>query len=179
LEKAGNQQASKITRGHIVEGRDRRKATPTQARHFIDTMRSVFEWAAEAQLIKADPTAGVKYPKQPKTDGFTAWTEDHVAAYESRWPIGTRERVWLGVAAGVPGSAHGLRKLAAIRLALAGATIPQLNAIFGWTGSEMAMYYIDMADRAQLARDGMQKLRAERPVNKSAPYSRGSKGQNG
>ena len=218
LEKAGNQQASKITRGHIVEGRDRRKATPTQARHFIDTMRSVFEWAAEAQLIKADPTAGVKYPKQPKTDGFTAWTEDHVAAYESRWPIGTRERVWLGVllwtglrrgdavlvgrqhvrnneisietektgmkvtvpiapeldailqagpcgdlhfivgvngqpmkkesfgntfreacrAAGVPGSAHGLRKLAAIRLALAGATIPQLNAIFGWTGSEMA-----------------------------------------
>jgi len=82
-------------------------------------------------------------------------------------------------AAGVPGSAHGLRKLAAIRLALAGATIPQLNAIFGWTGSEMAMYYIDMADRAQLARDGMQKLRAERPVNKSAPYSRGSKGQNG
>ena len=41
-------------------------------------------------------------------------------------------------AAGVPGSAYGLRKLAAIRLALAGATIPQLNAIFGWTGSEMA-----------------------------------------
>jgi hypothetical protein len=90
-------------------------------------------------------------------------------------------------AAGVPGSAHGLRKLAAIRLALADATIPQLNAIFGWTGSEMAMYYIDMADRAQLARDGMCKLRAEvsvhpeteRPVNKSAPYSRSSKGQNG
>ena len=82
-------------------------------------------------------------------------------------------------AAGVPGSAHGLRKLAAILLALAGATIPQMNAIFGWTGSEMAMYYIDMADRAQLARDGMRKLRAERPVNKSAPYSRGSKGQNG
>jgi integrase len=97
LEKAGNQQATKITRAHIVDGRDRRKATPTQARHFIDTMRSVFEWAAEAQLIKADPTAGVKYPKQPKTEGFIAWTEDHVTAYESRWPIGTRERVWLGV----------------------------------------------------------------------------------
>ena len=60
-----------------------------------------------------------------------------------------------------------------------------MNAIFGWTGSEMAMYYIDMADRAQLARDGMKKLRAEvsdlseteRPVNKSAPAFRGSKGQ--
>jgi len=41
-------------------------------------------------------------------------------------------------AAGVPGSAHGLRKLAAVRLALAGATIPQMNAIFGWIGSKMA-----------------------------------------
>jgi len=61
-------------RGWHIDDRDRRKATPRQARHFIDTMRSVFEWAAEAQLIKADPTAGVKYPKQPKTDGFIAWT---------------------------------------------------------------------------------------------------------
>src|SRR6516165_6274890 len=34
-----------------------------------------------------------------------------------------------------------------------------------------------LADRAQLARDGMQKLRAERPVNKSAPYSRVVRGK--
>ena len=88
-------------------------------------------------------------------------------------------------AAGVPGSCHGLRKLAAIRLALAGATIPQMNAIFGWTGSKMAMHYIDMADRAALARDGMRKLRevssrgeTEREVNKSAPAFAESKGQN-
>jgi integrase len=264
LEKAGDQQASKITRAHIADGRDRR--TKSQGRHFIDTMRGLFEWAAEAQHVKTDPTAGVKYPKQPKTDGFIAWTEEHVTAYEKRWPVGTRQRVWLTVllwtglrrgdavrvgrqhvrndeisietaktemkvtvpiapeldeilksgpcgdlhfivggnsqpmkkesfgnafgnacrAAGVPGSCHGLRKLAAIRLALAGATIPQMNAIFGWTGSKMAMHYIDMADRAALARDGMRKLRAEgyerseteREVNKSAPAFRESKGQN-
>ena len=95
LEKAGNQQASKITRAHIAEGRDRR--TKSQGRHFIDTMRGLFEWAAEAQHVKTDPTAGVKYLKRPKTDGFAAWTEDHVTAYEKRWPIGTRERVWLTV----------------------------------------------------------------------------------
>ena len=258
LETAGNQQANKITRAHIVDGRDRRKPTPTQARHFIDTMRGVFEWAAEAQHVKADPTAGVKYPKQPDTGGFITWTEDHVAAYQKRWPVGTQQRVWLEVllwtglrrgdavrlgrqhirndefsietektdmvvtvpiapeleaiikagpcgdlafivgangqplkkesfgnlirkacrAAGVPGSAHGLRKLAAIRLAYAGATIPQMNVIFGWTGSKMAMHYIEMADREQLARDGMRKL-AEREANKSAPHLRAGKGQNG
>src|SRR5262245_52035332 len=74
LEKAGNQPASKIARAHIVDGRDRR--TKAQGRHFIDTMRGLFEWAAEAQHVKIDPTAGVKYPKQARTDGFIAWTED-------------------------------------------------------------------------------------------------------
>src|SRR5215831_16902679 len=38
LDKAGTQQASRISRAHIVEGKERRKATPFQARHFIDTM---------------------------------------------------------------------------------------------------------------------------------------------
>jgi hypothetical protein len=39
-------------------------------------------------------------------------------------------------AAGVNKSAHGLRKIAAIRIAQGGATVPQMNAIFGWTGAK-------------------------------------------
>lgn len=99
LEKAGNQPANKITRAHIVDGRDRRGGTPAQARHFIDTMRGLYEWATEAQHVRTDPTLGVKYPKQPKTGGFTPWTEQDIAAYERRWPLGTRQRVWLDVLA--------------------------------------------------------------------------------
>ena len=62
---------------------------------------------------------------------------------------------WFGEACKVAGlkgyNAHGLRKLAAIRLALNGATVPQLNAVFGWKGSKMATYYIEQADRTRLA----------------------------
>ena len=62
---------------------------------------------------------------------------------------------WFGEACKVAGlkgyNAHGLRKLAAIRLALNGATVPQLNAVFGWKGSKMASYYIEQADRIRLA----------------------------
>ena len=239
LEKAGNQPASKITRAHIVDGRDRRAATPVQARHFIDTMRGLFEWATEAQHVKTDPTLGVKYPKQPKTGGFAPWTEDDIAVYERRWPIGTRQRVWLDVVAytglrrgdavrlgrqhirdgvayiktektdtqvalpilpslsqtleagpcgdltfiiGANGrpmtkesfgnafrdacraaglrdrSAHGLRKAAVTRAAVRGATLAQLNAIFGWTGAKMALHYIETADRTRLAGDSMHTL---------------------
>lgn len=62
------------------------------------------------------------------------------------------------VAAGVPGSCHGLRKAGATRCAEAGATIHELNAIFGWTGTKMAAHYTEKADRARLARQAMQKL---------------------
>jgi hypothetical protein len=55
-------------------------------------------------------------------------------------------------AAGVNGkSAHGLRKIDAMRCAYNGATIPQMNASFGWTGTQMALPYIQEAERAQLA----------------------------
>jgi integrase len=98
LESAGRQPVVKITKATIVAGRDRRAVkTPFQARHFLDTMRGLFRWAAEAGLAKVDPTTGVADPAMPKSDGFPPWSEDDVAAYEKHWPIGTRQRVWLGV----------------------------------------------------------------------------------
>jgi len=53
-------------------------------------------------------------------------------------------------AADVPGSAHGVRKIAATRAANAGATVAQLAAIFGWVGGMMASLYTRSADRRRL-----------------------------
>ena len=61
-------------------------------------------------------------------------------------------------AAGVNKSAHGLRKIGATRAANNGATVAQLNAIFGWTGSKMASLYTQAADRERLAREAIGKL---------------------
>ena len=92
---AGDQPASKITSASLEKGRDRR--TGSQGRHFLDAMRGLFRWAAKAKLVARDPTIGVENPAQPKSDGYPPWTEEDVAAYQRRWPIGTRERVWLDV----------------------------------------------------------------------------------
>ena len=48
-------------------------------------------------LVKSDPTVGVSNPPRKRTDGFIPWTEEHAAAYEARWPIDTRQRVWLDI----------------------------------------------------------------------------------
>jgi integrase len=98
LESAGRQPIDKITKATIAAGRDRRATeTPFQARHFLDTTRGLFRWAVEAGLVKVDPTASVSDPSFPTSEGFPIWTEDDAAAYEKRWPIGTRQRVWFDV----------------------------------------------------------------------------------
>jgi integrase len=241
LETAGKQPFAKITTATIMIGRDRRADTPAQARNFLDALRGLFRWAVKARLVKLDPTVDVDNPPRPKTEGFPIWTEDDVAAYEKRWPIGTRQRVWLdvliytglrrgdavrlgrqhvrnGVAtikteksgytlevtlpilpiltktleagpcgdltfiAGENGhpltkesfgnlfrkacraaslrerSPHGLRKAAATRAANAGATVAELEAIFGWQGGTMAALYTRAADRRRLAQGAMHKL---------------------
>ena len=61
-------------------------------------------------------------------------------------------------AAGVPGSAHGLRKAGAARAANNGATVAQLEAIFGWSGGRMASLYTKSADRVRLAKEAIGKL---------------------
>src|SRR6516165_6974656 len=111
VEAAGKVPSSKITTGSIERGRDRRINTPAQARHFLDAMRGLFRWAVKARIIKTDPTTGVDDPPRPKSDGFRVWTEDDVAAYEQRWPLGTHQRVWLTVLL-----CTGLRRGDAVRL---------------------------------------------------------------
>jgi integrase len=48
--------------------------------------------------LAVDPTATGKNPARLKgSEGFAAWTDDDVQAYEERWAAGTKERVWLHV----------------------------------------------------------------------------------
>lgn len=97
IEGAGDKAIRNITQEHITAGRDRRAATPAQARNFLDAMRGLFKWAKEARLVTVDPAVDVKNPKRKKGPGFPVWTEADAVAYDKRWPIGTKERVWRDV----------------------------------------------------------------------------------
>jgi integrase len=80
--------------------------------------------------------------------------------------------------AGVPGSAHGLRKAGATRAANNGATEAQLEAIFGWRGGGMAALYTREANRVKLAREAANKLLSEQDVNfysRTLPLGAGEK----
>ncbi len=65
-------------------------------------------------------------------------------------------------------SAHGVRKIGATRAANNGATVAELEAIFGWQGGGMASLYTRAADRARLAKGAIAKLERT-PSEQSIP----------
>lgn len=92
LKTGGAEPFEKITKKTVIAAMDRRKETPFAARNFLETMRGLFRWALASDLVKTDPTADLKAAR-PKSDGFEIWTDDDIAKFQTRWPIGTRERV--------------------------------------------------------------------------------------
>lgn len=242
LADSGTKPYAAIRPAHIQAGIERRSNTPSAARNFLDTMKGLFRWARKRSHVKADPTAtDIEPPKRKKGNGFPAWTREDIKAYRRRWPLGTRQRVWLdvilytglrrgdlnrigkqhvrnGVAtirtekggetvtvtlpilpalqatldrgpigdlawicgargqpftkesfgnefaeaarkAGVPKSAHGVRKIAATIAAENGATGKELDAIFGWIdGGKTSAVYTAAADRARLSSQAIGKL---------------------
>lgn len=56
------------------------------------------------------------------------------------------------------GFAHGLRKAAASRAAEAGATVAELESLFGWSGGQMASLYTRAANRKKMAEAASQKV---------------------
>ncbi|MGA8750716.1 MAG: tyrosine-type recombinase/integrase [Pseudolabrys sp.] len=255
IKTAGHHPIRAITQAVIITGRDRRAGTPAQARNFLDAMRGLFKWGKDAKHVAGNPTEGIDYPRRKKGVGFPVWTEEEVERYYARWPLGTKERVWIDVllftglrrgdavklgrqhvrqgvatlrteksqgemivsipilpilqrtleagptgelaficgmrgkpfskesfgtafkeackAAGVFNrSAHGCRKIGATRAAENGASVAQLNAIFGWSGTAMASLYTQTADRKRLAQEAMAKVAPENETATSIPSPR-------
>ncbi len=100
IEAAGSKPITKFDDRHIVEARDRRASRPHGANNFLKSMRSFFAWAADPKggaLVKKDPTAGIALLGSRNANGYHTWTEEEVARFEARWPLGTRERLALDV----------------------------------------------------------------------------------
>jgi integrase len=71
-------------------------ATPHEAKNILKAIRAMIGVALAAGLAPSDPTIGIKI-KTPKSDGHSTWSEADIARFEARWPIGSRERLALGL----------------------------------------------------------------------------------
>jgi len=109
-ETAGRDPITRIDKAAIERGIERRAAAPHSQRHFLQTVRGLFQWAVKAKHADNDPTSGLKSIR-PSTEGHMPWSDEWCEKFERRWPLRTRERLAYEVMLNT-----GLRRGDAVRL---------------------------------------------------------------
>ena len=91
-DKYGKLPADRLEARHIRGQMDKLAATPAAANNTLKVLRAVMKFGVDRGLLKTDPTIGIRMLRY-RTEGFHTWTEQEIAAFEDRWPVGTRERL--------------------------------------------------------------------------------------
>lgn len=89
---AGNLKLHQVTREKLVEGMDRKAATPFAAINFVKVMAQLYKYAIGAKLATENPTIGIERPS-PATDGHHTWTVEEVCRFQEHHALGTRPRL--------------------------------------------------------------------------------------
>lgn len=76
----------------IREWRDAKAATPHAANAMLKALRALFVWTCENDMTPANSVRDVK-PIRTKGDGHHTWTQDEMAQFEARHPLGSRGRL--------------------------------------------------------------------------------------
>ncbi len=63
-------------------------------KHWLKSLRALFAYAVESEMIESDPSAGIKV-KVPKSDGYWTWTDEEITKYRDYWPLGSEARLVL------------------------------------------------------------------------------------
>ncbi|NKJ02781.1 tyrosine-type recombinase/integrase [Novosphingobium sp. SG707] len=83
---------------------------PTAANNLRKALMRLFRYAVRMGWIARNPISPTE-PYRINSEGIHAWTEDEIAAFQAKWPMGTRERLALELMLWT-----GLRKSDVIRL---------------------------------------------------------------
>lgn len=92
-EKQGHLSAIGLTSKTVRAGRDARADTPGAANNMIKTIKALYTWAIDEELVENNPAIGVKRLRPKNPDGFHSWTDEERLQYEQRHPVGTKARL--------------------------------------------------------------------------------------
>ena len=92
----GDKRIALVERRHVEKMIASKVATPAAANNLLRMLRALMRFAVANGMRRDDPTVGVISVKA-RSAGFHSWTEDEIAAFEGRHPIGTRARLALAL----------------------------------------------------------------------------------
>jgi integrase len=94
--KHGRKPVALLTRQHVDAMLAERVGKPAAANHWLRLMRKLMRFAVAEGWRQDDPTVGVDFIEH-RSDGFPTWTEDEIAQFEQRHPIGSMARLALAL----------------------------------------------------------------------------------
>lgn len=86
---AWNKQAVRVIR-------DRFSTTPGTVNDMLKALRSIFKYAVDAEHCEANPARDVPYVRG-SVDGFRSWSISEIEQYEATHPVGSKERLAMGL----------------------------------------------------------------------------------
>jgi integrase len=92
----GDKRIALLERKHIERLISKKADTPAAANNLLRMLRTLMQFAVADGMRRDDPTIGVRGAKI-RTGGFHSWSEEEIAAFEARHPIGTRARLALAL----------------------------------------------------------------------------------
>ncbi|MGA9865026.1 MAG: tyrosine-type recombinase/integrase [Acetobacteraceae bacterium] len=88
----GDNPVVKLQAEHVRRLIARKADTPQAANSLLKMLRILMKFAMNEGWRADDPTQLVSRVKS-KSDGWRTWSEENIAAYETHWPVGTREHL--------------------------------------------------------------------------------------
>lgn len=90
----GDKPIARLEPRHIVAMLSAMKDTPAAANNLRKALARLFRYAMQMGWIDRNPVDATD-PFEIESDGWHAWTEQEIEAFQSRWPMGSRERLAL------------------------------------------------------------------------------------
>lgn len=92
----GDKRVAKLEREHVRRIIGAKSETPSAANNLLRMIRMLMKHALDMEMIRNDPTRGVR-PMKTNSVGFVTWKEEHIEAFLARHPIGTRAHLALSL----------------------------------------------------------------------------------
>lgn len=92
----GKRRVVTMTALNVTKLMEKMADTPSAANNLLKRLRQIFDYAIVLGMRTDNPAKPVKSLRPPK-GGFHEWTEDEIAQYEARHPVGTKARLALAI----------------------------------------------------------------------------------
>jgi integrase len=94
--KDGDKRIAALQRHHIEARMASKADTPAAQRNYLRMVRMVLAFAIEQKMRADNPALAIKMPSV-KSEGYHTWTEEEIATFEERHPVGTKARLAMAI----------------------------------------------------------------------------------